>query len=114
MQTNCVRRLKKIQILTNKYTQQDGVIAKLKKISNTSLKSMADTAGTSIVSKDLTASFLSTSTMGEQLTSLDRRISSMTSRLTMIETNYYKKFTAMETAISKYNNTSSSLTSMLS
>ncbi|OMF42860.1 flagellar filament capping protein FliD [Paenibacillus peoriae] len=101
-------------LLTNKYTQQDGVLAKLKKISNTSLQRMADTAGTSKVSKDLTASFLSTSTMGEQLSSLDRRISDMTSRLTMIETNYYKKFTAMETSINKYNSTSSSLTSMLS
>lgn len=101
-------------VLTNKYTQQDGVLAKLKKISNTSLQRMTDTAGTSKVSKELTASFLSTSTMGEQLSSLDRRISDMTSRLTMIETNYYKKFTAMETAISKYNNTSSSLTGMSS
>ncbi|MGG4216671.1 flagellar filament capping protein FliD [Paenibacillus jamilae] len=100
--------------LTNKYTQQDGVIAKLKKISNTSLQRMADTAGTSKVSSDLTAAFLSTSSMGEQLSSLDRRISDMTSRLTMIETNYYKKFTAMETSINKYNSTSSSLTSMLS
>ncbi|MDN4081865.1 flagellar filament capping protein FliD [Paenibacillus polymyxa] len=100
--------------LTNKYTQQDGILAKLKKISNTSLQRMADTAGTSKVSKDLTASFITTSTMGEQLSSLDRRISDMTSRLTMIETNYYKKFTAMETAISKYNSTSSSLTGMSS
>lgn len=100
--------------LTNKYTQQDGILAKLKKISNASLQRMADTAGTSKVSTDLTAAFLSTSSMGEQLSSLDRRISDLTSRLTMIETNYYKKFTAMETAISKYNSTSSSLTSMLS
>ncbi|WP_328801038.1 flagellar filament capping protein FliD [Paenibacillus sp. LX16] len=100
--------------LTNKYTQQDGILAKLKKISNTSLQRMADTAGTSKVSSDLTAAFLSTSSMGEQLSSLDRRISDMTSRLTMIETNYYKKFTAMETSINKYNSTSSSLTSMMS
>ncbi|WP_155252447.1 flagellar filament capping protein FliD, partial [Paenibacillus polymyxa] len=40
-------------LLTNKYTQQDGVLAKLKKISNTSLQRMADTAGTSKVSKEL-------------------------------------------------------------
>ncbi|MGP0577595.1 flagellar filament capping protein FliD [Paenibacillus peoriae] len=100
--------------LTNKYTQQDGILAKLKKISNVSLQKMADTAGTSKVSADLTASFISTSSMGEQLLSLDRRISDMTSRLTMIENNYYKKFTAMETSINKYNSTSSSLTSMLS
>ncbi|KAF6634853.1 flagellar filament capping protein FliD [Paenibacillus sp. EKM208P] len=100
--------------LTNKYTQQDGILAKLKKISNTSLQKMADTAGTSKVSADLTASFISKSSMGEQLLSLDRRISDMTSRLTRIETNYFKKFTAMETSINRYNSTSSSLTSMLS
>ncbi|WP_422658577.1 flagellar filament capping protein FliD [Paenibacillus sp. EC2-1] len=95
--------------LTNKYTQQDGVFAKLKKITNTSLQKMADTAGTSKVSSDLAASFLGTSFMGEQLSVLDRRISDMTSRLNRIETNYFKKFTAMETAINRYSSASSSL-----
>ncbi|WP_046216408.1 flagellar filament capping protein FliD [Paenibacillus wulumuqiensis] len=98
--------------LTNNYTQQDGIIAKLKKVGNVSLQRMAETAGTSRVSSDLTSTFIANSTIGEQLNSLDRRVSDMTARLNRLETNYYKKFTAMETAINKYNSTSSSLAGM--
>lgn len=93
----------------NKYTETDGILAKMRKISTGSLQRMYDTAGTSRASKDLTASFMNTSVMGEQLTSLDRRISEMTQKLNRIETNYFKKFTAMETAINRYNSQSSSL-----
>ncbi|WP_327204717.1 flagellar filament capping protein FliD [Paenibacillus sp. DMB20] len=96
-------------LLSNEYTQQDGVFAKLKKISNVSLQKMAETAGTSRVSSDLSSTFISTSSMGEQLTSLERRIKDMTSRMNRIETNYFKKFSAMETAINRFNSTSSSL-----
>ncbi|ASR45613.1 flagellar cap protein FliD [Paenibacillus kribbensis] len=96
---------------SNKYTDQDGIFARMRKISNTSLQKLADKAGTSKVSTDLSASFLINSTMGTELTSIDRRITDMTARLNMIETNYYKKFTAMETAINRYNSTSSSLSS---
>jgi flagellar hook-associated protein 2 len=95
--------------LNNTYTSDDGILARMKKISNSTLVRLAETAGTSRFSSDLTASFMSTSTMGQTLTSLDKRISDLTAKLSMRETNYYKKFTAMETAISKYNNTSSSL-----
>ncbi|WP_411348138.1 flagellar filament capping protein FliD [Paenibacillus sp. WLX2291] len=98
--------------LTNNYTQQDGIIAKLKKIGNISLQRMAETAGTSKVSSDITSTFISNSTIGDQLSSLDRRISDMNDRLNRLETNYYKKFTAMETAINKYNSSSSSLSGM--
>lgn len=100
-----------ISSLNNTYTSDDGILARMKKISNSTLVKLAETAGTSRFSSDLTASFMSTSTMGETLTSLDKRISELTAKLTMRETNYYKKFTAMETAISKYNNISSSLIS---
>ncbi|WP_025688191.1 flagellar filament capping protein FliD [Paenibacillus zanthoxyli] len=98
--------------LTNNYTDKDGIIAKLKKIGNVSLQRLTETAGTSKVSTDLTAAFISNSTIGEQLYSLDTRISDMTDRLNRIETNYYKKFTAMETAINRYNSSSSSLSGM--
>ncbi|WP_342434562.1 flagellar filament capping protein FliD [Paenibacillus sp. FSL H7-0442] len=97
--------------LSNKYTDQDGIFARMKKISNTALQKLADKAGTSKVSTDLSASFVISSTMGTELTSIDRRITDMTARLNMIETNYYKKFTTMETAINRYNSTSSSLSS---
>lgn len=100
--------------LNNKYTSEDGMLARMKKISNSTLIKLAETAGTSKYSSDLTASFLSTSTMGTSLLSLERRISDLEDKLTLKETNYYKKFTAMETAINKYNNISSSLTSISS
>lgn len=98
-------------INTNKYTDQDGILARMKKVSKASLESLASTAGTSKVSSDANSTFLVNSLMGTQLTGMERRISDWNSRLNTIETNYYKKFTAMETAISKYNNQSTSLSS---
>ncbi|WP_413374352.1 flagellar filament capping protein FliD [Paenibacillus taichungensis] len=95
------------------YTQSDGVFAKMKKISTKALNSLNTTAGTSKVSSELSAAFINDSIMGNQLRTLDTRISDMESRLTNKENSYYKKFTAMETAINKYNNTSSSLSSFM-
>lgn len=97
---------------TNKYTDQDGMLARMKKVTKSSLESLASTAGTSRVSSDANSTFLVNSLMGTQLTGMDRRISDWNSRLNTIETNYYKKFTAMETAISRYNNQSTSLSSL--
>lgn len=97
---------------TNKYTDQDGMLSRMKKITKSSLESLASTAGTSRVSSDANSTFLVNSLMGTQLTGMDRRISDWNSRLNTIETNYYKKFTAMETAISRYNNQSTSLSSL--
>ncbi|NEU62427.1 flagellar filament capping protein FliD [Paenibacillus sp. ALJ109b] len=99
--------------VNNSYTENDGIFARMRKISNTAVIKLAETAGTSKYSSDLTASFLSNSTMGTQLLGMDRRISELTSKISMKETNYYKKFTAMETAINKYNNISSSIASYL-
>jgi len=99
--------------VNNSYTENDGIFARMRKISNTAVIKLAETAGTSKYSSDLTAAFLSNSTMGTQLLGMDRRISELTSKISMKETNYYKKFTAMETAINKYNNISSSLASYL-
>ncbi|MEC0129080.1 flagellar filament capping protein FliD [Paenibacillus pabuli] len=99
--------------LNNDYNSSDGVFSRLRKISNKTLDSLANTAGTSRVSTELTASFNVSSSMGESLRLLDIRISDFTARLNMKETNYFKKFTAMETAINKYNNTSSSLSSFM-
>ncbi|MBQ4900017.1 flagellar filament capping protein FliD [Paenibacillus sp. Marseille-P2973] len=96
----------------NEYKPTDGVFAKMLKISNAALEQMTQTAGTSKVSKDLTAAFQSNSTMGTELTNLDRRISEMVAKLNRIETNYFKRFTAMETAMNKYNSTASSLFGM--
>jgi flagellar hook-associated protein 2 len=94
---------------SDKVTDKDGILARLQKITTNALKSMNTTAGVSISSSDITASFMTSSTIGTQLSSLDRRISEFTSKLNNIETNYFKKFTAMETAINKYNSSASSL-----
>lgn len=96
------------------YTEKDGLFNRLKKVNNLSLSSMFEKAGTSKVSSDLTTEFIVSSQMGEQLRAFERKIADMNTRLTMKENQYYKQFTAMETAMNKYNSTSSSLSSMLS
>ncbi|KWX75863.1 flagellar filament capping protein FliD [Paenibacillus jilunlii] len=96
------------------YTPKDGLFNRLKKIDNVALASMYEKAGTSQVSSDLTTAFMVSSQMGDQLRDFETKIADLNKRLTMKETQYYKQFTAMETAMNKYNSTSSSLTSMLS
>lgn len=96
----------------NQYKSTDGVFAKMLKISNSALDQMTQTAGTSKVSKDLTATFQTDSMMGKELTNIERRIKDMAAKMNRIETNYFKRFTAMETAMNKYNSTASSLFGM--
>ncbi|WP_318627926.1 flagellar filament capping protein FliD [Paenibacillus polymyxa] len=96
------------------YTSSDGIFSRLKKTNQGALQSLADKAGTSKVSSDLTAAFQPKSQIGDQLSDYGKRIDALQDRLTMIETRYYQQFTAMETAMNKYNSTSSSLSSMLS
>lgn len=99
---------------TTQHNSSDGIFSRLKKINSASLLSLSERAGTSRYSSDLTTAFLPQSQIGEQLYNLENRINTMNDRLKMIETRYYKQFTAMETAMNKYNSTSSSLFSMLS
>lgn len=100
--------------LNNNYLPTDGIFARLKKITNNTLSQLAETAGTSKVSVDITSSFNADSSIGRDLYSLAIRIDEMESKLTLKENNYYKKFTAMETAINKYNSIQSSLSGFLS
>ncbi|MGP0584722.1 flagellar filament capping protein FliD [Paenibacillus timonensis] len=88
---------------------QNGIFNRVKKINTEALQSLYDRAGTSKYSSDLTTAFLPESEIGKQLRDFDTRISDMNSRLTLIENRYYKQFTAMETAMNKYNSVSSSL-----
>ncbi|AOZ93240.1 flagellar filament capping protein FliD [Paenibacillus crassostreae] len=99
---------------TTKSTENDGIFNRVKKINNVALTSLYDKAGTSKYSSDLTTAFLVNSQMGDQLRNFDTRITEVNRRLTLLETRYYKQFSAMETAINKFNSTSGSLTSMLS
>lgn len=96
------------------YNNTNGIFGRLKKISKDTLQSLSDRAGTSRFSSDPSAAFLPQSQIGEQLKDFDKRIEDVNRRLTLIENRYYKQFTAMETAMNKYNSISSSLTSMSS
>ncbi len=51
--------------------------------------------------------------MKKDIIAYDKQIKEMNKKLTVMETRYYKQFTAMETAMSKLNSQSSSLTSLL-
>jgi len=99
---------------STKYSDKDGLFSRMKKVNSASLTLLSDKAGTSRYSTDLTTAFLPQSQIGEQLRAYETRISDLQARLTMVENRYYKQFTAMETAMNKYNSASSSLTSMFS
>lgn len=88
-----------------------GIFDKMYDNLNVTLSRMADKAGTSKYSTDITISLNEQSTLGKELTDLNDRISTLTKRLTQIENNFYTQFTAMETAINKLNSQSASLSS---
>ncbi|MDQ0192179.1 flagellar filament capping protein FliD [Paenibacillus wynnii] len=88
-----------------------GLFDKLSTSMNTAIDKLAVKAGTSKYTSDITAAFKADSTMGKRLTDYNTRISQMSNRLSDMENNLYKKFTAMETAINKYNSQSASLSS---
>ncbi|WP_438348850.1 flagellar filament capping protein FliD [Paenibacillus sp. FA6] len=96
------------------YNEDDGIFSRLKKVGSVILTSLSEKAGTSKYSSDLTTAFLVSSQMGDQLKIFDTRIADINRRLASLEARYYKQFTAMETAMNKFNSTSSSLSSMLS
>lgn len=91
-----------------------GLFDKLSLATTNTIEKLSIKAGTSRFSSDVTAAFKSDSTMGKALIDYNKRILAMEDRLDDYENNLYKKYTAMETAISNYNSQSSSLTSYLS
>lgn len=90
-------------ILNQIYNSLEGVLEKL-----------SEKAGTIKNSSDLKVAFKTESMMGRLLKDYDKRIDALNLRLTNLETRYYKQFTAMETAINKYNQQSTSLSSYFS
>lgn len=86
-----------------------GVFDKLSNELNKTLDKLVEKAGTNKYSTDLNSVYKTESSMGKLLKNYNTRIEDMTSRLTRAETAYYKQFTAMETAMSKYESQSSSL-----
>ncbi|OKP85564.1 flagellar filament capping protein FliD [Paenibacillus sp. P32E] len=94
-------------------SKPSGIFVQISDGLNNVLSVMADKAGTLKTSSDLNATYKEESTMGKQLKDINKRISTLTTRLTDMETNYYKQFTAMETAMNKYNSQSASLSSFV-
>ncbi|UVI29890.1 flagellar filament capping protein FliD [Paenibacillus spongiae] len=89
-----------------------GVFRQMSKSSMDALTDLSKKAGTSLVSTDLTMSFQKDSSIGKEIEQMKKRESAMLTRLNMLEKQYYKQFTAMETAINKFNSQSSSLSSL--
>lgn len=101
--------------VTNLFTDSTtGVFTKMTKSSMNALTSLSKKAGTSLTSTETTASFLESSLLSTQIKGMKTREALMLDRLEALETQYYKQFTAMETAINKFNSQSSSLTSLTS
>ncbi|NMO96622.1 flagellar filament capping protein FliD [Paenibacillus lemnae] len=86
-----------------------GILDKLAAEMNRTLDKLVEKAGTSKFSADANSLFRPESMMGKQLKDFDKRIFDMSARLTRMETAYYRQFTAMETAMSRFESQSSSL-----
>lgn len=99
---------------TSSASTSSGVFTKMMNSSMTILKNLSEKAGTSLTSTSESFSFLENSLMSEQIRNMKTRETDMLARLSTAETNYYKVFTAMETAINKYNSQSSSLSGFMS
>ncbi|WDF51483.1 flagellar filament capping protein FliD [Paenibacillus sp. KACC 21273] len=93
---------------------KSGVFNQLYNKLNDTIGKLADKAGTSRFNADVTATFSTKSSMAKELTDYNNRILALTNRLNDRETRYYKQFTSMESALSKLNSQSSSLTNYLS
>ncbi|MEK4158956.1 flagellar filament capping protein FliD [Paenibacillus odorifer] len=91
----------------------DGLFDKLITTVGNTLDRIVTKAGTSKFSSDVTMAFKTDSLMGKRLTNYNTRIAALQTRLANMETNYYKQFTAMETAMNKYNSQSSALSGFM-
>lgn len=87
----------------------NGLFNRLSNTLMTAIEDLATKAGTSKFSISKDATFLESSTISEKLRNLDYRIVSANDRLNRLEVNYYKQFTAMETAMNRYQSQSSAL-----
>lgn len=95
------------------FSGSNGIFKKMMDSSTTALKDLNKLAGTSLTSSDSASPFMASSLMGERLRDMESKEAMMLTRLNRMEVQYYKQFTAMETAINKFNSQSSSLSSFL-
>lgn len=91
----------------------EGIFDKLQEVMDDTMTNLADKAGTSKFDGSLTGPYKTESSMGKQLKDYNKRIDDLQDRLVDIENRYYKQFTAMETAMNKYNAQSSNLMNSL-
>ncbi|WP_440113451.1 flagellar filament capping protein FliD [Paenibacillus sp. QZ-Y1] len=80
---------------------------------NAPLEMFVKKVGTSKVDTDGSFTLNADSIMGKQLKNYNSRITEFERKMKDAEARYYKQFTAMESAMSKYQSQSSSLTSLL-
>ena len=88
---------------TSPESKDVGVFNRIRSIVTEGLDMLAEKAGTSRISTSEYEPFLKNSMMESEISSLDRRISDMERKLKDLEDRYYKQFTAMETALTRYN-----------
>lgn len=89
----------------------EGIYEKLSVTMDEALTKLVDKAGTSKYSSDANSIFKEESVMGRKLKDYNKRITSLEDRLQAMEIRYYRQFSAMESAMSKYESQSSSLSS---
>ena len=90
-----------------------GMLDKLRDVMDVTMTNFSDKAGTTKYDGSLNSVYKEESSMGKMLKDYNKRILATQNRLTDMEARYYKQFTAMESAMNKYNAQSSSLLSSL-
>lgn len=87
------------------------IFGKLYNEMDKAMTKIAERAGTTKFSGDVNSIYKEESVMGKTLKGYTREITALERRLSDMESRYYKQFTAMETAMSKYQSQASSLSS---
>ncbi len=90
-------------------TPDSGIFNRLSNVLTTAMATLSEKVGTSPYLSDKASPFKPDSMMGEQLRLLDNKITDVTKQMALKEAQYYKQFTAMETAMNRYQGQSSSL-----
>ncbi|WP_339257642.1 flagellar filament capping protein FliD [Paenibacillus sp. FSL R5-0713] len=92
----------------------NSIFGKIYKEMDTAMTKVAERAGTTKFSGDVNSLYKEESVMGKALKGYNTQITALEKRLADLENRYYKQFTAMETAMSKYQSQASSLSSFFS
>lgn len=94
--------------IMNLFTRDDGIATRIYNEVNTTIDRLNKKAGR-VGSPDN----LNNSVIGQDLSEIRKRMNAWDNKLAMIENRYWKQFTAMEQAIAKFNEQSSSIMGMM-